>query len=241
MISGDTTLGGPDRAFPKTVMDLLSGLRDPSAEARQVALGELGLRYWKPVYTYIRLTWPRPNEEAKDLAQGFFLWLLEGDRLKNYDRERSGFRTYLKLLLKHFVNRQDEARECLKRGGGRQVVPLGADDALPDPGSGDPERLFDRAWRRDLLDGALERVRRRYNASGKSKQFQAFEEYDLRSGSDRPTYGKLAEQMGLKVTDVHNYLFAIREEIREEVRAEISRTTSTPDQFREEWNAFIDA
>jgi DNA-directed RNA polymerase specialized sigma24 family protein len=241
MIAGDTSLGGPDRAFPKTVVDLLSGLQDPSEEARRRALGELSRRYWKPTYIYIRLTWPRPNEEAKDLAQGFFLWLLEGDRLRKYEKERSSFRTYLKLLLKHFVNRQDEAMECLKRGGGRPLLPLGADELLPDPGSGDPEQLFDRAWRRDLLAGALDRVRRRYQAVGKAKQFQAFEEYDLHPGPDRPTYGELAEKMALKSTDVHNYLFAIREEIREEVRSEISRTTSTPEQFREEWNAFLEA
>jgi len=241
MIVGDTSLGGPDRAFPKTMVDLLSGLQDPSEETRRVALGDLGRRYWKPTYTYIRLTWPRSNEEAKDLAQGFFLWLLEGDRLRKYEKERSSFRTYLKLLLKQFVSHQDEAMGCLKRGGGRNLLPLEADEILPDPGSGDPEQLFDRAWRRDLLAGALDHVRRRYSAGGKTKQFQAFEEYDLKSGSDRPTYTELAEKMGIKATDVHNYLFAIREEIREEVRAEISRMTSTPDQFREEWNAFIDA
>jgi RNA polymerase sigma factor (sigma-70 family) len=241
MIVGDTTLGGPDRAFPKTMVDLLAGLRDPSEEARRGALAELCLRYWKPTYTYIRRTWPRPNEEAKDLTQGFFLWILDGDRLKKYEKERSSFRTYLKLLLKHFVNRQDEALETLKRGGGRPPVPLGADDVIPDPESGDPEQLFDRAWRRDLLAGAVDRVRRRYQACGKAKQFQALEEYDLQPGSDRPTYTELAEKMGLKTSDIHNYLFAIREEIREEVRSEITRMTSTRDQFLEEWNAFIEA
>jgi DNA-directed RNA polymerase specialized sigma24 family protein len=226
--------------------DLLAGLQDPAGEARRLALEVLSRRYWKPTYTYIRLTWPRPNEEAKDLAQGFFLWLLEGDRLQKYEKERSSFRTYLKLLLKHFVNRQDEAMECLKRGGGRLLLPLDADGArldevLPDRGSCDPEQLFDRAWRRDLLAGALDRVRRRYQACGKTKQFQAFEEYDLRSGSDRPTYEELAEKMSVKASDVHNYLFAIREEVREEVRSDISRMTSTPDQFLEEWNAFLEA
>src|SRR5258707_6222077 len=234
MIVGDTTLGGSDRAFPKTVVDLLTGLQDPSEEARRAALGELCLRYWKPTYTYIRRTWPRSNEEAKDLTQGFFLWILDGDRLKKYEKERSSFRTYLKLLLRHFVGRQDEAMETLKRGGGRHFLPLGADDVLPDPGSGDPDQSFDREWRRDLLAAALDHVRRRYQASGKSRQLQAFEEYDLHAGSDRPTYAELAGKMGVKASDVHNYLFAIREEIREQVRSELSRTTSTPDQFREE-------
>ena len=134
----------------------------------------------------------------------------------------------------------------LKRGGGRRFVPLDAegarlDEMLPAPGSSDPGQLFDRAWRRDLLALAVERVRRRSTAAGKQRQFQAFEQYDLCPDTDRPTYPALAERLSLKPSDVHNYLLSMREEIRSEVRSELARLTSSHDQLEAEWNAFIGA
>src|SRR5262245_30760962 len=147
MTARDTTLGGPGRDFPATMTDLIAGILSGSEESRRPAMEELCRRYWKPTYTYIRMAWTKSNEEAKDLAQGFFLWIFEEDALRGYDRERASFRTYLKLRLKHFVSRQDESLERLKRGGGRLILPADAvADVVPNPAPADPEQMFDRAW-----------------------------------------------------------------------------------------------
>ena len=244
MGSSETSLGGSGREFPKTAGDMLSKVLDNSTGVRRAGFEDLSRRYWKPVYYYVRLAWTKTNEDAKDLSQAFFLWLLEGDALRQYEQARASFRTYLKLLLKRFVGHQDEAMKRLKRGGGVQIVPL--DDAktplkelLPDRGSMDPERVFDEEWRSTLIRNAVERVRKHWLSDERAPRFRAFEEYDLAPPERRPTYAEVAQRLGLKETDVRNHLFAVREAIRSEIRSELSEMTSGPDELAEEWNAFF--
>jgi len=218
--AGDTSLGGDARAFPQTVADAVRRACDPSDDVRRGGMEELARRYWKPVYHFIRAAWSKPNEESKDLTQAFFLWLVEGDGLRPYDPARGGFRPFLKSLLRHFLQNRDRALQALKRGGAVRFLALEASPAaIPDPNASDPERAFDRACLRDLMERAIERVRERLAPTHPLK-LRVFEAYDLRTPERRPTYADLARDLGLKETDVSNYLFSVREEIRAEMRAE---------------------
>lgn len=233
--AGDTSLGGSRKDFPKTAWELISG-------AGREGLEELCRRYWKPVYHYLRVGWARSNEDAKDLTQAFFLWLLEEEeRVKRYEPGRAAFRTYLKSLLKHFVQDHDKAAHRLKRGGGVRLLDLDGPMALPDPKAADPEQAFDQAWLAELMGRAVDRVRERFRSSGREAQVRVFEEYGLSQDGERPTYAALAEKLGLKEGDVKNHLFAVREEIRKEIREELSRMTAGPRELEEEWNAFFGA
>jgi RNA polymerase sigma-70 factor (ECF subfamily) len=206
---------------------------------RREGLEELGRRYWKPVYHFVRVAWKKSNEEAKDLTQAFFLWLLEEDALRSYDPGRAPFRPYLKSLLRHFLQNSGRALQTLKRGGGVRIVALDAGSAgLPDPAVTDPDRAFDRAYLRDLMERAIHRVRQRLEPRHAVK-FRVFEAYDLRPPEGRPTYVELARQMGLKETDVSNYLFSVREEIRAEMRAEFLAQASRPEEAEEEWHDLL--
>ncbi|MGH9390748.1 MAG: RNA polymerase sigma factor [Vicinamibacteria bacterium] len=244
MGTGETSLGGSRQDFPKTAGDMLSQARDPSTRVRRAGFEELSKRYWKPVYHYVRVAWAKSNEDAKDLTQAFFLWLLEGDSIARYEQERASFRTYLKLLLKRFVGHQDEAMNRLKRGGGVRIVALDDEKTslkglVPDPGATDPERVFDQEWRTALIRNAVEQVRSRWLSDERAVKFQAFEHYDLSPPDRRPTYSEVAERLGLKESDVRNHLFAVREAIRAELRSELSDMTSGPEELAEEWNAFF--
>src|SRR5438132_9935265 len=147
---GDTSLGGAQQGFPETVWDVLCRARDSDENVRRDALGEICGRYWKPVYHYVRAAWAKSNDDAKDLTQAFFLWLMEGETLSRYEPERASFRAYLKGLLKNFVRHQDDALRRLKRGGGR-ILELDGNlspikEMIADPESVDPEKIFDRVW-----------------------------------------------------------------------------------------------
>jgi RNA polymerase sigma-70 factor (ECF subfamily) len=242
MNSRETSLGGEQRAFPETLWEVVRRAGNRSDAERRQALEELGRLYWKPVYCYFRLSWSRPNEECKDLVQGFFLWLFEGDALEKYDPTRGRFRAYLKSLLKHFVQHNDEALGRIKRGGGVTVLPLDDGDRsleaqLADPRFKDPDAAFDRSWRESILWQALQAVRKRLEARGKGMQLDIFEAYDLVPPPERPTYRRLAERYGVKETDVHNALDRMREEIRLQVREELSRSAS--EDIEDEWNEFL--
>ncbi|HYF00614.1 MAG TPA: hypothetical protein VEJ18_16960 [Planctomycetota bacterium] len=187
---GDTSLGGERADFPETVLDVVRLSGDAFCRA-----------YWKPVYHYFRVAWRKSNEDAKDLAQAFFLWLSDPAVLAKYDPQRAAFRTFLKSLLRHFAQHHDEAMGRLKRGGGRTAVPL---DGLEVP----DEQTFERDWRRALIEDAVEEVRGRLDGV----KIRVFEAYYL--SGDRPTYEALAARFGLKVHDVQHYLAEVRSEVR---------------------------
>lgn len=240
----DTTLGGATQDFRKTVQDLLLRVRDPDAQVRKGGLEDLCRIYWKPIYGHLRRGWAKSNEEAKDLTQAFLLWLVEGDALSRYVPERSSLRTYLKSLLKHFVQDHDKALHRLKRGGGARLTELNRDAAeleavLRDPRGMDPEQVFDRVWRLELVRRSVGRVAEQFHLQGRALQFQVFEAYDAKGSGEKPTYQTLAARFGMKESDIANYLFAVRHAIRSEIRAELAAMTGGPEELEEEWHAFF--
>ena len=240
----DTTMGGAGRSFPETTMGLVRSLSTPVQPRFQDAVHELCRRYWKPIYYYVRLSWAKSNEDAKDLTQAFFAWLLQGDALRKYRPERGGFRGYFKVLLRRFVGHQEAASVRLKRGGGASVVALddgvpSLQEILPDPGTRDPEKVFDQAWWLTTIHYAVERVRARMLQEGREIPFRIFERHDVASRGDPPTYRDLALEFNLKETQVRDHLAAVRREVRAEIFSEIESTTSNPQELKEELDAFF--
>lgn len=240
---GNTSLGGAQQEFPKTVWDVVCRARDADGAVRRKALGELCDRYWKPVYHYVRVAWAKSNDDAKDMTQAFFLWLLEGETLDRYEPERAGFRAYLKGLLKNFVRHQEEALRRLKRGGGKVLELDGSlapiKEMVADPGSADPEKIFDQVWRSTLVAAALGRVRRRMESRESPIAFQVYEAYELLAPAVRPTYADLARRFGIKEKDVDNHLLAVRQELRSEVRREIGTLTRDSGELEREWDVLF--
>jgi RNA polymerase sigma-70 factor (ECF subfamily) len=235
-----TSLGGPAAEFPRTTLALVDRLRDPAGSDGRQAFDELCRRYWKPVYCFIRAAWAKGNEDAKDLCQDFFAWLLEKDLLARYRRERASFRTYLKVQLRGFVADHHKAASRQKRGGDVRIVGWGdGEESLErfvrDSQATDPETLFDRAWLMAIVEHAVEVV----HSGTPAERFRVFEEIDLAAGAERPTYAVVAERLGIPESQVRDTLAAVRRSLREELRAELLRQTRDPDEFQEEWNAFL--
>ncbi len=237
----DSQLDPEGRAFPVTSWSLIAGVKDSSPEARKEALESLCRRYWKPVYHFVKRAWSKSHDDAKDLTQAFFLQILDGGALRKYSPERGGFRAYLKVLLRGFAADQHDAMTALKRGGGVKILALDADAAairevVPDAQAQSPEKIFDWAWKKEILERAVERARQWFAEGGRSVQFRAFEEYDLLPGpGDRPTYAAVAGTLGVSESDVRNYLFAVRERMRTEIRAELAHTVTDLRQLDDEW------
>ncbi len=233
MKPGDTSLGGERARFPETTDGMLSGIADRSG------FDVLCARYWKPVYAYLRIAWAKGNEDAKDLAQAFFVWLIEEDALRGYDPRKGGFRVYLKVLLKRFAGHEERARGRLKRGGQLRHVSLEGEAPvlreLVDPSAADPEQVFERVWLEELVREAVERVRKRCAADGRADRFRVYEEFTGPPKEQRPSYRELAARHGMKESDVENCLFRIREEIREELRSGLARGTAGAGEFEDEW------
>jgi RNA polymerase sigma factor (sigma-70 family) len=240
-VSDDTSIGGR-RAFPNTTWGLVVRVARPHGD-RRAGLETLSQRYWKPIYTFLRHALKRDNEEAKDLTQGFFLWLIDsGETLHKFDRDEGAFRHFLKALLRNFVRNEDTAGRALKRGGGRSVLSLeGAELLIADPSATTPEEAFDHAWVDALLDQAHEQVRVHYQEKGQAIRFEVFESYQLAPPGARPTYADVARQHGLAEHDVRNWLFSVREKIRSELRSALRDTVATHEQLEAEWSDLFGA
>lgn len=244
MNSGDTTLGGGEKSFPETTLGFAGGLRDPAGADYARSLETLGARYWKPVYSYVRIAWAKSNEDAKDVTQAFFAWVLEEEALRRYDPALGGFRAYLKVLLRRFVGHVERDLHRLKRGGGARVISLDGDAPdLPelrgDPSGVDPEKAFERVWLEELVQQSIGRARDRFVRSGRESRFRVYEAFALAPGPERPSYADLAARHGLTVGEVEKALYQVREEIRQEMREALARSAGTDRELEDEWKRLL--
>lgn len=213
----DTDLGGVPNRFPSTRWSMILESRDRDSPARQEALDHLCRLYWKPVYAYIRASRSMDNEEVKDLTQEFFLQILEGDLLARFSPECGSFRDYLQGAIRLFLLDRHEKAAALKRGGGSRIFSLDADDVSSIPLRSDarPEEAFDRQWARSLLDLALDDLRRELAGSDKEIHLRVFERHEFGPAPrGAGTYAALAQEFGIRESDVSVYLAYCRRRLR---------------------------
>src|SRR5215212_6858959 len=203
--------------FPSTRRSVLLAARDTDPEVRRNALGALIESYWKPVYKYLRVQHRSEGDEAQDLTQSFFALALEKGTFDRYDPAKARFRTFLRLVLDGFVSNERKAARREKRGGSFLLDFEGAEAELARSPSSDltPEEYFHREWVRALFARAVERLR----SEAQPRRFLLFERYDLEE--DRPTYARLAEELGTTVVQVTNDLAAARRDFRRLVLDEL--------------------
>ncbi len=163
--------------------------RDAS-EARE-ALSSLCQAYWYPIYAYVRHRGHTP-EQAQDLTQDFFAYILEHDLIAKADPTRGRFRAFLRTVCARQLADCRDRQNAAKRGGGRSPLPLDGLDAerryaLEPAHELTPERIFDRTWALTLLCRVVERLRREYDNAGRSDRFEGIAR--LYSDPATPTSG----------------------------------------------------
>lgn len=204
--------GGPAH-FPATAWSLVDRLRDPKDPRAREYLDRMIRMYWRPVYRFVRLSWKRSNEDAKDLTQAFFIHLLEGKVFASADPEKGNFRKLLLASLRNFLSNEARAAAAVKRGGGRRVVSL--DDSGPPEAEdvADPQEIFEAQWARTVLEKAMEGLK----AAVRPEAYAAFERFHLR---DLPV-SRVAEELRVTPSQVGHYLADARGALRRLVVDEI--------------------
>ena len=227
-------------AFPTTRGSVISAVRDGDPERYRAALETLASVYWRPVYTRLRLQWRAEPADAEDLTQDFFARAVEGEFFRDYDPERSRFRTYLRVCLDRFASNARRAQGRVKRGGGVIHVPLDAASAereLPaGPAAEDPDRWFDREWVRGLFEVSVDALRRETTGTPREIRFRVFLRHDIEPARDdaRPSYRALADEFGIPVTQVTNHLAWARRELRRMVLERLAVLAGSDAEVREE-------
>jgi DNA-directed RNA polymerase specialized sigma24 family protein len=234
-------------AFPQTQRSLILAVRSRDDDERARALEAVVAAYWRPVFRHLRARVRARDEEAEDLAQGFFTAALEKGWLARYDPARGRFRSYLLACLEAYAANQRRAARRLKRGGGVLAVPLettGADGEtreLQIADASDLEAEFQREWARGLMGLALGALRERCLGTSREVAFRLLERYDLEDADEgaRPRYADLAAEFSLPVTQVTNHLHWARRELRATVLAKLREITASEAEYRAEARALL--
>jgi RNA polymerase sigma-70 factor (ECF subfamily) len=181
--SDKTSMGGRQEAFETTHWTEIVRVREGDEARRREALERTLARYWKPVYCYLRRK-GYGNEEAKDLAQGFFHEVVLGRRLVEHaDRTKGRFRTFLLTALCRYVTSVHRAEQAAKRMPDGGLASLDNTDfpEVADPACGaTPEEAFDHAWASALLEQVIRDVQNECLAAGKAAHWFVFSERVLR-------------------------------------------------------------
>jgi RNA polymerase sigma factor (sigma-70 family) len=198
--------------------------------------------YWGPVYAYIRLTHGTVREDAEDLTQGFFAEAMRRDLFARYTAGRARFRTYLRACVDAYVANERKAQRRLKRGGGARAVRLDVADLEGRLRTeSDVDAVFYNEWVRGVFALAITRLRDRCEESGRRHHLTVFERYDLADvdRQERPTYAEIAADLGVPVTQLTNWLAAVRREFRGIVVDTLREICGSDEEFRAEARALL--
>ena len=199
------------------------------APGSKEAFADLCKLYWYPLYAFIRHR-GHSLEDAEDLAQSFFLHLVEHKTLSRVDRSKGKFRSFLLASLQNFLSDEADRARCLKRGGKTEFIYLdleGAEDRyrLEVVDTLGPEKIFDARWAMALLSEALNRLSRGYAAQGKADTFQALRVFlDPINTKSIPSYEEVAQEMKVSVGSLKTQIHRLRKQYTAYVREEVSRT-----------------
>jgi len=245
-MSDDTGIGGPSERFPATRHSAVLAAQSADLLERERGLAILIETYWKPAYKYLRCRFGESNEDAKDLTQGFFARAIEKDFFDAYDPGKGSFRTYLRTCLDRYVANEKKAANRLKRSPGAALlalefaeaeVEIAREPASPERGM---EEYFHDEFVRSLLALSIEKLREECSLRGKDLPYRLFERYELdRDPDEKMSYDRLAEEFGIPVTQVTNFLAFARREFRRVVLEKLREITANDREFRDEARSLL--
>jgi RNA polymerase sigma-70 factor (ECF subfamily) len=211
-------------------------------ERRKLALTRLYQDYWPPLYRFVRRRGYN-KQDAQDLTQGFFYYLLEKKACSASDRSKGRFRTFLLVLLKRYLGAA-RAHQCRqKRGGNRALVFLddqrlnaaeeAEEEALSTSAPRDEERAFDWNWATALVSRAVDALDAEYSSGQKGRLLAELRPF-LTGGVGLPTHDEAAARLGVSLETFRSHLFRLRGRYRALLRAEVLRTVPLEEDIDEE-------
>ncbi len=222
---------------------VLAAGRDSSPEAK-TALATLCETYWFPLYAFVRRQ-GYDAQDAQDLTQGFLTRLLEKKDLRDVQRERGKFRSFLLASMKHFLLNEWDRTQAQKRGGGQRMLSVDFDEAerrlrLEPSHEQTPEVIFEKQWALTLLDRVRAVLREEFVRSHKAEQFDRLHVY-LTGEKSALTYAEVAAELRISEAAVKMAVSRLRRRFHDRLRKEIVQTVATQDEVDDEIRALIDA
>jgi DNA-directed RNA polymerase specialized sigma24 family protein len=210
---------------------------------RMAALEKLCQMYWQPVYAFIRQN-GYDVQDAEDLTQTFFALLLERNAIRNLDPKKGKFRSFILVLLRHFLANEAKRARAAKRGGG--LMPLSLEAGLGEDHflAGGPfdlpaEKLFDRQWALAVVARVFANLGAKFKQAGQSDRFERLKVFLTQEGSSED-YAKVASSLGLTTVAVKVAVHRLRHRYGELMRREIAHTVESPFEVENEMRYLLD-
>lgn len=215
--------------FPNTQWTELAHATLSGEETSRAALDALCRNYWEPVRQFVLLRgWP--PHEAPDLTQSFFLYLMEKGVLRQAEREKGRFRSFLQGVLNNFLLTERQRRFTQKRGGGMEHTEIEEDSAATEETAG---QAFDKQWAQTVVDAALQRVSAECSARKGETFFNTIAVFIGGKGELIPQE-QAAAKLAMNIATFRTEIFNWRQKFRESLRTEVRRTVSAPHEVDEE-------
>jgi RNA polymerase sigma-70 factor (ECF subfamily) len=213
------------------------------AEFSEEAFASLYLAYRHPLYVYVRRR-GFSLEEAEDITQDFFARLLEKESLAGLQREGGRFRSFLLGAMQNFLADHWDRAHALKRGAGRKLLSLDADDGetwllahtLTDDHT--LETAFERHWAMALLEHVGESLRAEETKAGKGELFEDLRPH-LQSDGAGLSYAEIATRHAMSEGAVKVAVHRLRKRYGQRLREEVERTVSSEAEVDEELRHLI--
>ena len=193
-------------------------------ETSRTALADLCELYYEPVHVFIRSR--VQNESARDLTHAFFAALLEKNTLRNLQRGRGKFRSYLLGAVKNFLSDQNRKIRAEKRGNNVLTkLPGDIECFAADPPPEDA--TFDRQWAMTILNRALSELSKSVDNPHQFAVLKPWLNGDDPAGF---TQSDAADQLGISEGAVKVAIHRLRKKLRVLVKAEIAQTLESEDE-----------
>lgn len=198
-----------------TRQSLLSRLKDSDDQEGWKAFFDT---YWRLIYSAARKA-GLTDAEAQDVVQETVISVLKSIPKFEYDPEKGSFKSWLLRLTSWRIS--DQLRKRQRGVEARKRSPRESDrtatvERVVDPASLKLEATWDREWEQNLMEAAIERVKKKVDP----KHFQVF---DLYAVKEWPV-SKVAKT--LKVNQGSVYL--IKHRVSQLVKKEIAHLRSKP-------------
>lgn len=173
---------------------------EPSLEQR-LAMQALLAQYLPALRAHVLAKWRVRLERAEDLLQAFLAAkVVEDNLIAQASQEKGKFRHFLRRTLDDFIIDQYRRENARKRSPGK-LAPLAEADLLPDQSAGAADQAFDVAWAREVINAALDSMRRECEAGGRHDVWGVFECRVVKPMLENERalpYEQVVQQWGLK-------------------------------------------
>ena len=235
-----TDMGGIRDKFLSTHWSLVENIKQ-KGDQEQALMNLLIQRYWKPVYCYLRRK-GYPNEQAKDLTQGFFQEVvLNRHLIERADSALGSFRSLLLHALNQFLIDEQRKEVAQKRIPKDKLIPLDIKDAeilTESMQALDPEESYNYAWRIDLLDRALNEVKEHYTTQGMDAHWHLFNDFVLSpilQGREPPLLKNVFVEYGLESPIVASHILTtVKRHLQNILKRQVSQISLTGKAMEEE-------